>query len=97
MTVNKKICQYQQEAKRRKKIYKLPDALAADLMTDNCYYCGESPKPLNGIDRVDNEVGYLPNNVVTACKYCNLAKAKYSKEEFEGWLSRAAKHLTARA
>lgn len=36
----------------------------------------------NGIDRVDNTIGYTENNVVPCCKLCNLMKGTASMEEF---------------
>ena len=36
----------------------------------------------NGIDRFDNTKGYTPENVVTACKFCNRCKHILSGEDF---------------
>jgi len=36
----------------------------------------------NGIDRVDNAIGYLTDNCVACCKVCNRAKLQMSKNEF---------------
>lgn len=36
----------------------------------------------NGVDRVDNTIGYIENNVVPCCKICNLMKGTASMEEF---------------
>lgn len=36
----------------------------------------------NGIDRIDNSLGYLKNNIVPCCKSCNIAKRDLSQEEF---------------
>ena len=36
----------------------------------------------NGIDRVDNLMGYTLNNVVACCKNCNTMKKDLNKEEF---------------
>lgn len=40
----------------------------------------------NGIDRLDNEVGYIVQNCVTACSFCNYAKRERSYKEFITWL-----------
>jgi hypothetical protein len=40
----------------------------------------------NGIDRVDNKLGYIESNIRPACKACNYAKGKLSASE---WLSQA--------
>ena len=40
----------------------------------------------NGIDRVDNKIGYTLKNCVTCCKYCNNAKKDNDVDEFKEWL-----------
>jgi 5-methylcytosine-specific restriction endonuclease McrA len=60
-----------------------------------CHYCGKLPNikykvrekyeydfVFNGLDRVDNTVGYLKENVVTCCKECNVAKHTQTQDEF---------------
>lgn len=46
----------------------------------------------NGIDRVDNRVGYVISNLVPCCKYCNIAKMSMSREEFLAWVARVYNH-----
>ena len=43
---------------------------------------------INGIDRVDSGKGYVINNVVPCCKYCNIAKGEMSREDFLKWVKR---------
>jgi hypothetical protein len=50
----------------------------------------------SGVDRVDNTLGYTPDNVVPCCKYCNRAKLDYSPQEWHAWLDRIATHRTRR-
>lgn len=64
------------------------------LSSKNCYYCNSSPSNLagsdknngkylyNGLDRVNNTIGYKLDNVVPCCKNCNLAKRELTKKEF---------------
>jgi hypothetical protein len=40
------------------------------------------------MDRVDNSLGYVIDNVVSCCEMCNLAKKDFSREEFESWVRR---------
>lgn len=66
-----------------------------------CTYCGTSPREVktkktthggikrNGIDRVDNNLGYIRGNVVPCCTTCNKAKSTMSQLEFFEWLKRA--------
>lgn len=37
----------------------------------------------NGIDRVDNSVGYVLSNCVPCCSTCNRMKGTMSSEEFK--------------
>jgi len=89
---------YRAEAKDHHRVFALPRALFDDLVTDNCFYCGEPPaNSRNGIDRVDSSGGYTEDNVVTACTRCNMAKRRQTKGEFEAWASRVAFHLSESA
>lgn len=45
----------------------------------------------NGIDRINNTLGYHKNNVVTCCTRCNSAKSDSSHEEFMKWLNNLVK------
>lgn len=73
---------YRNDCKRDNRVFALPRELFDDLITDVCFYCGIQPNPVNGIDRVDSSIGYVEDNVVTACRYCNRAKSDQSMEEF---------------
>lgn len=48
------------------------------------------PDPVlyNGIDRVDNTIGYTVTNCVTCCHICNGAKRDQTKEDFLAWIRR---------
>lgn len=62
------------------------------LSESNCFYCGkEGP---NGIDRIDNKLGYSFSNCVPACKHCNYVKGDLSLEDFETWKNRFIKKQT---
>jgi hypothetical protein len=68
-----------------------------NIIAKNCYYCGSEPNlsgtskrynktdiqvKHNGVDRVDNSIGYIPDNCVPCCKFCNHMKRDYSKVDF---------------
>ena len=62
------------------------------LSQQNCSYCGREPSQFlsnfpnfkyNGIDRVDNSIGYVENNCVSCCKLCNRMKDVLSVGEFK--------------
>lgn len=84
---------YINSAKHRKVPFDLSRDVFEALINQECFYCGSPPKErtinsykatmiCNGIDRVDNSKGYLPENCVTACKTCNVAKARLGQQEF---------------
>jgi len=50
--------------------------------------CEKGFVKLNGIDRVDNNKGYIESNVVSCCATCNFAKNILSKEDFLNWINR---------
>ena len=82
---------------RRKGIpYALTDEVFEALVRDNCYYCGVSPNPINGIDRIDSSGGYIEGNVVTACGKCNKAKNNMSIIKFENWAIKVAQNINER-
>jgi len=49
-----------------------------------CYLCGTPPKEglLYGLDRVDNDKGYIPDNVQPCCFTCNGMKSKRTLQDF---------------
>ena len=46
---------------------------------------------LTGLDRVDNNLPHdYNNNIVSCCKYCNMAKGNLTLKEFDEWVRRLA-------
>lgn len=74
------------------------------LIQKNCFYCGNKPLNLikstdfelkyNGIDRVDNNKGYLKENCITCCPLCNLAKKNHSLIVFKEWALKLGDNIT---
>lgn len=53
------------------------------LVCSPCYYCNVySEEEVIGVDRVDSEIGYILDNVVPCCEYCNIMKNDLSLEDF---------------
>lgn len=46
----------------------------------------------NGIDRVDSRQGYVPDNVIAACKTCNFMKRSMSVADFYAHIERILAH-----
>jgi len=51
------------------------------LINRPCFYCGQK-NDTKGLDRVDNNKGYLIENVVSCCQQCNLMKRDMSVNDF---------------
>ncbi len=60
------------------------DAFEKYYLSD-CFYCGLKsnwPEIYNGIDRIDNEKGYIEGNCVSCCIQCNISKSDNSTDYF---------------
>lgn len=97
---------YKKAAAKRKLEWGITDELFDTLTQSNCRYCGNSPTEMtrpkhgywgeykrNGIDRWNNERGYVPANVVPCCVFCNKAKGTLSAEEFIARVQRIAQYM----
>ena len=74
------------------------------LTQQDCYYCGLEPIQIkkgknhngnylyNGLDRLDNSIGYYLDNIVPCCGRCNKMKSILGKEEFLDWVVRIYYH-----
>lgn len=51
---------------------------------------------MNGLDRKDNNIGYVTENCVSCCQFCNFAKYKFSESEFLNWANRLAAYQCAK-
>ena len=61
----------------------MTDEVCYAMLKSPCYYCDfTSPNHLNGIDRMDNTVGYVLSNSVGCCKYCNFMKTCLDPKTF---------------
>lgn len=86
---------YKKSAGIRNLSWELSEDDFFSLIEKNCHYCGDAPSLFshrsssfnggfvhNGIDRVDNTLGYTKENCVSCCKNCNYAKRSLSYSEF---------------
>lgn len=70
-------------ARKRDLEYTISDDDAIIMFHDPCFYCGNNDdKSLRGIDRVDNDEGYVLENCVPCCIACNSAKRNYDVLDF---------------
>jgi hypothetical protein len=84
---------YKNKAKDRSLLFDLDDKTFELLTQSDCFYCGDKPSQesknpgyapyiYNGIDRIDNQKGYVLGNVVPCCKHCNRGKMQKTVDEF---------------
>lgn len=91
---NKLIGNYRERCKRKNIEITLTNNELVNLFGQNCHYCNKPPSRViknkkglgdflyNGIDRMNNNEGYIHNNVVSCCAECNYLKSNYSYSEF---------------
>jgi hypothetical protein len=98
---------YKYRAQLQGRTFELTKEEFMSLTKQNCTYCGCPPSTTwiarygdeyiyNGVDRVNNEAGYVTSNVAPCCKNCNLAKGALSVEEFLTHAKRIATHQQKR-
>jgi len=58
-----------------------------------CHYCGGEVTQRLGLDRVDNDKGYIPGNVVQCCLTCNHMKLSHSVDEWTAHMKKVLEHL----
>lgn len=93
---------YKRSAKQRKYQFCLSFQRFLRICSQNCFYCGVKPQHVtikkntngpyihNGIDRINNKLGYIDSNVVPCCKVCNRAKSDMTLKEFNIWRQRVS-------
>lgn len=108
-SLNGLITHYKQGAKSRGLVFKLTREECIELFNGDCHYCGQPPSrqfhhvyrkstPItyNGIDRVDNNLGYIARNTVSCCFTCNRAKHTMPYNQWIAWLHRIAERYSAK-
>lgn len=71
--------QYRSNARIRGYEFELTIEEFENLIPNNCFYCSQ---PSNGIDRWDNNIGYIKENCVPCCKDCNFLKQARAPDIF---------------
>lgn len=98
---------YKITAKKRNIEWKLSSEEFMHLAAQDCHYCGRPPFQYRsyreykgayymGIDRVDNDLGYIQTNVVPCCTFCNVAKRCRSQEDFYEWIRMVYEHRVSK-
>jgi hypothetical protein len=73
----------QRNAYSRGLLFTLSESEYENLIIRPCYYCGfYSLTRFNGIDRINNNKGYILDNCISCCKMCNMIKYSQHPNEF---------------
>lgn len=75
---------YKKNAIKRKINFNLNKEEFVDIVKNECYICGKinSNEHQNGIDRINNNIGYIVSNCKACCTDCNIMKNNYTLSYF---------------
>jgi len=102
--INRLFRSYKRVAEKRGLYFNISRDYFIKLTSSNCYYCRCIPSQIcksendtgdyiyNGIDRINNKIGYEENNCVPCCGQCNRSKTNYTIEEFYDWIDRVVEN-----
>lgn len=91
---------YRKAARRREYEFDLEYIDFIRLVKLPCHYCGLPAEEsnifrkrkyairYNGLDRIDNSVGYTTGNVVPCCMRCNIIKGSMHIDTFKDWVQK---------
>ena len=93
---------YRFGCKKREMDFELSLQVFETFLKKDCFYCGKGPSQVynyrnskneklheytyNGIDRLNNSLGYSLSNCVTCCWECNQKKSDQNLAEFASWV-----------
>jgi len=94
---------YKIHAEEKSLVFDLTKEEFRKMTQENCFYCNAVPKSVykvntgkyiyNGVDRVDNFLGYTLKNCVPCCKFCNFSKRTLKIENFVGQIKMLINNL----
>jgi len=85
--------QYYMGAHKREHPFELTLDQFRDLVAKPCHYCNHQKEgEANGIDRVDNDKGYILSNCVSCCDVCNRMKHIYHIDFFLSKIKQITTH-----
>lgn len=93
--LNEMYSNYRYHAKKRNYVFELTKIDFKNIVELSCYYCGilsgrqlktgikkQYSWNVNGIDRLNNKIGYTISNSVACCSLCNKMKGTLTKDSF---------------
>lgn len=89
--VNSQYKIYIRSAGDKNLVFDLPQEIYTEKIKEPCHYCGETDehKGFNGIDRMNQQIGYIVDNCVSCCQMCNYMKGSLNRMTF----LRRAEHI----
>ncbi len=97
---------YQKDAQNKDIFFDITKDQFRTFTKQNCFYCGKEPSQIilasentngeyiyNGIDRIDNNEGYVMPNLVPCCKDCNFAKRNKTVDEYREFIKRSYDYM----
>jgi hypothetical protein len=92
-TTNGKYTLLKSEAKSRGIDFDITFEEYVNLNSSLCFYCGGLlPEAGYGLDRINNNIGYVSGNCRPCCIICNRAKSTLTENEFKEWSLRLFNH-----
>ena len=90
-SLNGRYSRYIKGARERNRVFNLTKEQFDEITKKVCHYCNNSEKI--GIDRVNNDNGYVIENCIPCCKECNFLKGTRTYSEFTELCIRIADNL----
>jgi len=105
-SLNQVFAAYKRSAKIRDYSFEINKEEFHNIIKRKCFYCGSLPDNIckmksgdciyNGLDRIDNNKGYIFGNVVACCYRCNVMKNTMNLSEFREHINKIIKNWIMR-
>jgi hypothetical protein len=82
---------YQRQALERNLAFQITLEQFEKIVQEPCVFCGEAGDP-RGLDRRNNDLGYLPGNIRACCSVCNRFKSNLTEHEFLAHAKKITEH-----
>jgi hypothetical protein len=83
---------YKERAQNKELAFEITKEQFKDITTSPCHYCHRENNKKNGIDRKNNDIGYISDNIVPCCAECNCMKTSLNTDVFIDGCKRVANH-----
>ena len=85
---------YKRRANNKNIEFEISETDYYSLIMENCYICGKKSEGenINGLDRINNDTGYIQDNVESCCAECNYMKNKFNLQDLFDKLRKIKKY-----